>query len=347
MNDSVAPEVGKNSSDEARTARRWRFRFLGAALALTAWGLMGVLGGNEGFTDALFQPDYTIAFAPPGGPLAEAGFHAGDSVLSVEGIPVVELGMYSRWPRPLSRAPGESITMVVEREGERVSGEIVYRERSPGSRKMQFGGLLVGLSFLWFGVWALFVTPSPHALRFAVMGLALGIALPGPSLGSWNGIRDHLQVAGMVLWTLMMLRFFLFFPTPKRRGTGRIATSLLFAPWGVLLGCLVVELVFHPRFYHTFGPLYGLLMTGYAVLALAALIHTLAKTPRNEIRASGMGWVLGGVGIALGSILLWFVLALLPSLAIPGSNWLPVLIAAIPTGMALGVRKHAAQTPRR
>ena len=70
----------------------------------------------------------------------------------------------------------------------------------------------------------------------AIMGLAVGVALPGPNLGSWNGVRDHLQVAGMVLWTLMILRFFLFFPKPKRFGTGPVATAVGGAVVGVALG---------------------------------------------------------------------------------------------------------------
>ena len=110
--------------------------FLIAAVILTVGGFMGVFGNKAGYTDALFEPDYTIQYAPSDGPLAEAGFQSGDSVISVEGIPVVELGMYSRWPKSLARAPGESLTMTVERDGQRVTGEIIYRDRPPSSWKM-------------------------------------------------------------------------------------------------------------------------------------------------------------------------------------------------------------------
>jgi hypothetical protein len=313
---------------------------LSVAAILTVGGVVGVFGNSAGYTDALFEPDYTIFYAPPEGPLAEAGFQSGDSVISVEGIRVVELGMYSRWPKSLSRAPGESLTMVVEREGQMVTGEIVYRDPPPSSRKMQFGALLVFLSFLWAGVWAVLTFPSAHAARLAALGLAAGLAVPTPYMGSWNGLSEHVHMAAMVLWTLLLLRFFLFFPTPKRLAQAHLSTLFVYAPWVILLGCLVTELIFHPRFYHTFGWFGGLLMFSYFVLAVAALIHTWVKTPRDKMRVSGLGSVLTGVAVGVGGIILWAVDALvLQAFDIPGSNWAPVLFGVIPVGMALGVKK--------
>jgi hypothetical protein len=323
---------------------RRKTTFLTAAVILTLSGVAGVFGNNSGYTDALFEPDYTILRAPPDGPLAEAGFQPGDSVISVEGIPVVELGMYSRWPRSLARAPGESLSMTVERGGERVTGEIVYREPPPSSWKMQFGALLVFLSFLWAGVWVLLTIPSAHAARLAALGLAAGLVVPTPSMGSWNGIAEHVHMAAMVLWALLLLRFFLFFPKPKRIAQGHLTTFIIYAPWVLLLGCLVTELIFHPRFYNTFGWFTGLLMLTYVVLAVAALAHSWVKTPREEARASGLGRVLAGVAVGVGGVILWAVDALvLQGFDIPGSNWAPVLFGVIPIGMALGVKKAASR----
>ena len=322
--------------------------FLTAAVILTVGGFMGVFGNSAGYTDALFEPDYTIAYAPPEGPLAEAGFQSGDSVISVEGIPVAELGMYSRWPRSLSRAPGESLTMVVEREGQSVTGEIVYRDPPSSSRKMQFGSLVVFLSFLWAGVWAVLTIPSDHAARLAALGFAAGLAVPTPYMGSWNGLSEHVHMAAMMLWTLLLLRFFLFFPKPKRLAQAHVSTLLVYAPWVIFLGCLVTELIFHPRFYDTFGWYGGLLMFTYFVLAVAALIHTWVKTPRGEVRVSGLGSILAGVAVGVGGILLWALDALLlQGFDIPGSNWAPVLFGVIPVGMALGVRKATSREAAR
>jgi hypothetical protein len=117
---------------------------------------------------------------------------------------------------------------------------------------------------------------------------------------------------------------------------------MIFGAWGLLLFTLVLELVFHPRFYHTFGPLYGLLMFVYSVLAVAAFVHTLIRTPAVEKRVSGVNIILVGVVVALVPTMVaaidWMFLW---NFDIPGSNWFPLMLGAIPILMAVAVRKHA------
>lgn len=323
--------------------RRRKGVYLAAAVALTVIGFATLFGSPTGYTDALFEPDYTILHAPPEGVLAEAGFLPGDSVVSVEGIPIEALGMYSRWPRSLARAPGESLAMTVDRNGVRFTGRVVYREQPPGVGKLQLGGTLVFLAFLLSGVWAGLTVPSASAGHLASAGLAAGLAIPTPNMESWNGVKEHLHMAALVLWALLLLRFFLFFPKPKKMAGSRLITAVIFAPWIILLGTQLVELAFHPRFYHTFNGYTGILLFGYVLLAMVALIHSWAKTPRGEVRSSGMGWVLAGFGAGIGGVLLWAVDALLlQGVAIPGSNWAPMLFGLVPVGLALGVRRAGA-----
>ena len=325
-----------------QTIHRHRTIAVVATIAILAWSAAGFFDRlDDGRFDPLFEPDYTIQHARDGGTHALAGFQNGDSVISVEGIPVVDLGMYSRWPRSLSRQPGESLTLVVQRDGQLVSGDIVLREPSAGNSKLILGGTMILLAFVCGGLWALFSTHSVHAVRLAYIGLALGAAMPGPYLGSWDGLAAHLEVAALVTWTMLLLRFFLLFPEPKRVGQNRFASALIYGAWSLLLITLVVELIFHPRFYHTFGPLYGFLMLVYSVLAVSALVHTLVKTRRDEKRASGMRIIFMGVVIALvptaiaaiDRMFLW-------NFDIPGSNWFPLMLGAIPVTMAMAVRRH-------
>ncbi len=331
---------------EAHPPRANRWIFLVVAIVLTGLGLEGVFGNDLGYTNALFEPDYTISYVPADGPLAEAGFLAGDSVVSVEGIPVVELGMYSRWPHSLSRRPGESITMVVDRAGELVSGEVIYRQLPASSKKLQAGALVVLLAFLWAGVWALFSVQAsraiPHAKRLAFMGLAAGLSVQVPYAGSWNGLVEHVHMAAMVLWVLLLFRFFLFFPRPKKMALSHLTTLVIYLPWVALIVCLVVELVFHPRFYHSFGAFMGLLLFSFLILAVASFVHGWVKTPREEMGPSGMRPVLLGMAIGFGGILLWLGDEfLLQGFDIPGTAWAPVLMGVVPVGLALGVRRAA------
>jgi hypothetical protein len=326
---------------ELRWTTRVRPWALFVGVALTAWAAAGVVWAPVVSPEVLFEPDYTIRYVPAGGVLAEAGFQPGDSVVSVEGIPVSRLGMYSRWPRSLARRPGESITMVADRGGVRVSGEIRYRPAPPGAPSRLIVADVVGLVSVWLGIWSLLVAPSAHAARFAALGITFGFLLPGPDLGTVNGVRDDVQIAAVVLWALLFLRFFLFFPRRKVRLTGRWATAAMAGPWFVLVACLGLELAFHPRFYHTFGPLYGLLVTAYPLLALAAVIHTLVTTPREVIRASGMTVVLWGFGIGVVGVAGWIAAAAISGFSIPGAWLLPLTLVAIPIGMTVAVRRDA------
>ncbi len=325
-----------------RADRRLRFLLPAAALAVTAVSIAGLLrSARAGYTDALFEPDYTIRYAPPEGPLAQAGFREGDSVVAVEGIPVEELGMYSRWPRSLRRGPGESLKMTVLRQGRAVEGQVVYRQVPREVVRTQVAGAVVILSFLWSGLWAFLSVGTPAALRLALLGLALSLEVAGVPGGSWSGVVDHVQVAGGVLGTLLLARFFLRFPAPKRLAGSPFVTGALYGAWLLLLCCLAVELAFHPRFYHSFGGLIGVLMLGYLLLALGSAIHTAATTPRQELGDSGMGIILVGGGVAVALILVAAADWVIPAFAIPGSGWLALGSVLIPFSMALGVRKHA------
>jgi hypothetical protein len=330
-------------SFDAKSVARHRVIASTAVIAIVAWASAGFIDrSGRGRFDPLFEPNYAVLHAPEGGTLALAGFQPGDSVVSVEGIPVTELGMYSRWPRSLSRRPGEALTLEVERDGHLVSGDIVLREASSGNLALVVGGIVIALAFVAGGLWALFSTESVHGVRLAYIGLALGAGIPGPYLGTWDGFATHFQVAVLVLWTLLLLRFFLAFPEPKRAGESRLATALIYGGWAILLVCLALELTFHPRFYHTFGPLYGLLMLVYSTLALGALVHTFVKTPPLERRVTGMNIILVGVVVALVPTAISAIdRAFLWNAHVPGSNWFPLMLAVIPLSIATAVRKHA------
>ncbi|UCG85509.1 MAG: hypothetical protein JSW71_16465 [Gemmatimonadota bacterium] len=327
-----------------RSVSRRRVRLLlVVALALTLWAVAGFFQRLQyGYTGAIYSPNYVVEFVPPDGALDQAGFQAGDSVISVEGTPVERLGMYSRWPRSLNRRPGESLRLEVVRDGASVPLDLVYGELPRGIVSMRLGGMIVGLAFLWCGIWALLTTHTTSALALSRIGIAAALALSGPYLGSWDGVASHVAYASIVLWTALMLHFFITFPKPKRVGRSRVAVWLTFGPWILFIPLLVLELIFHPRFYHSIGGPGSLLMLVYTVLALAAAAHTAATTPRMELVQSGMGLILVGILVAVVSTLIWAIDSMfLRDFQIPGSSYFPLLILAIPVTMALGVRKQA------
>ena len=107
--------------------------------------------------------------------------------------------------------------MVVEREGEPLTLEIVYSPTPRSIINLRLGIAAIGLAFLVFCLWPIVMVRTPQALALAHIGLVAGVATfgMGPYLGTWDGVASHLQLASTALLAALLLRFFLEFPEPK------------------------------------------------------------------------------------------------------------------------------------
>ena len=124
-----------------------------AAVTVIAWGSAGFYQGlNSGFSGGLYDPEYMVPGVFPGSAAEKAGFRAGDRVVSVEGIPIEDLSMESRWPRSLAVKPGHSLRFVVERKSERIPINFTYDGPSRRAVNNRIGAVLTGLAFLLPGL---------------------------------------------------------------------------------------------------------------------------------------------------------------------------------------------------
>jgi hypothetical protein len=328
-----------NASMNLNTRRR-RWLVAAGAAALVAWGAAGLYqNAGLGFSGGLYTPDYTVSGIMRGSVAEKAGFEPGDHVISVEGIPVERLGMESRWPRSLVPRAGESRRFLVERKGGRVLLNVAYGPPSRAVLSLRIAPAIFGLAFLGIGLWTLFTVRSEHARALARMGFAaagsaaLGL---GPHLGWWNGVQGHVSLAAAVLLFALLLRFFLSFPQSKPVTHSRLATWAVYGPWIFMLVFLIVELIVHPVLYYKTGTVVFPLMLMYGVLALAAILHTLARTPRADLRASGMYLIFGG----LVALFVAVPAAVVTGVDIPASGY-ALAVTAVPLTMALAVRRQA------
>ena len=310
------------------------------AVLITAWGAIGLVAGlNSGFSGGLYDPSYRVVGLWPGGLADRSGFKDGDRVVSVEGRPVEELGMESRWPRALAPGIGESRRFVVEREGKQVALDVVFPPPSTEAANNRVRAGLVGLFFLGCGLWVFLTVDSRHARQLALIGLAAGVSAStglGPSLGSWSGVQGHVSTATSALLLILLLRFFVTFPASKAVGESRLAAWIVYGTWGCLVAFLLVELAVHPKLYYSTGEVAGPLTAVYVLLIAAAIVHTFWRGPAATLRASGMYWVLGGLLLAIAGMVV------MPMIVWGAWAWVQAVpILAVPLSMALAVRRHA------
>jgi hypothetical protein len=320
--------------------RRQRAWALTGALALVAWGSIGFYEGlHTGFSGGLYDTAYRVPEIGQQGLAARSGFRAGDRVISVEGRPVEQLGMESRWPRALVPRVGESRRFVVERGGNLVAIDVVFPAPFQAAVYNRIRAASIGLAFLGCGLWAFLTVPTGHARALAAIGLAAGIGAAcglGPNLGSWNGVQGHISTAADVLMFALLLRFFVTFPAPKAVSRSRVAAALVYGAWIGLLLFLSIEVLVHPALYYTTGTVASPLITAFVLLMFAAVIHTVVTSRRADLRASGMIWILAGLLVVIARTVVAIVVPL-DLLAWSDAVW----VLALPLSMTLAVNKHA------
>lgn len=332
-----------------RLAQRRGWGLCALSLVLVTWGSSGLYQGiHSGFTGGLYDPEYKVPGVYPGGLADRSGFKVGDRIISVDGTPVEQLGMESRWPRRMTTSIGQSRRFIVERGGERIPIDVVYPAPSAPAVNNRIGAFLGGIAFLACGLWAIRTAGTAPARTLAHAGVASGAAMAfglGPNLGSWNGVQDHVGTAASLLNWILMLRFFMLFPEPKRISHSRLAWGLIYGVWIGLIGFLVAELIVHPRLYYTTGSVTGPLMLFYGILILAAILHTFKKTSRSDLSQSGMYLILGGLLLTFALTLIAMAASLAFRLSLP--TWVSgLLFIPIPLTMALAVRRQARRHPR-
>ncbi len=307
------------------------------AALITAWGAIGLVEGlNSGFSGGLYDPSYRVPGVWPGGLADRSGFKAGDRVVSVEGRPVEQLGMESRWPRALLPGIGESRRFVVERDGQQIALDVVFPPPSTEAVGNRVRAGLIGLFFLGCGLWAFLTVDSPHARTLNQIGLTAGVGASaglGPNLGWWSGVQGHVSTAASALLLILLLRFFVTFPVSKAVSRSRLAAWIVYGAWGCLVAFLLVELAVHPALYYSTGTVASPLSSASLLLTVAAIVHTFWKGPAATLRASGMYWVLGGLLLAIAGM------AVTPMIAGGAWAWLQAVpVLAVPLSMALAVR---------
>jgi hypothetical protein len=235
----------------------------------------------------------------------------------------------------------------VERDGETLNLELRYAESPVNQRLTTYGGILIGVCFLVFGVWAYLAAPGRATALLAVLGLTFGPAFTiGPYFAS-AALRTAvgaITFAVILVGLAVLLHFLLVFPRAKQLLQRRNMMWVIYGPAAVV--ALVAVWVTALQSTATSESnailrlLFGLFEAAYFVIALIALIHSYVVASSQDRAAQGLNLLLVGSVAALGPLLLLVVVSLLaPQVVLPGAQYFFLTLVLIPVTFALAAVK--------
>ncbi len=322
------------------------------------WGIVGLFDmGNIPYAGYLTDPTNTVIRVDEGSPADAAGLAMGDRITSINGVSIEDTPALTRMPRA---AIGETRTLVVEQtETTTLAAEaaaastrdvaITYAGQPTRDMALGWGGFIIGLCFVGFGLLAYTRAPSRPSLLLALTGLCLGIAfLGGPYIASF-AVRTIVQTAVLFLILLgfaTLLHCLAEFPKAKAILQKPQMIKVLYAPAVLMALFFLWLIIFEPQGTSGLNAitnvLVGIFVVGYFGLALVALIHSFVKATTEERTTYGLNLMLAGLIIGLGPVTISSLIGIFaPSVVLPGVDFYFLTMVLIPITLALAVMRTA------
>ncbi|MFC1639311.1 PDZ domain-containing protein [Gemmatimonadota bacterium] len=335
---------------DASGLSRYKTPLAVVTVLILIWAVLGALDvRNQTYRGYVTDGNNTITGIDDGGPADLAGLEVGDYIGSIGGIAVEDV----RATAARGRATiGEVRTIEVERGGQVVSLDLRYVALTTNAALNYYGGIVVGILFLAFGVWAFLAAPNRATALLAALGISLSPALTvGPYFESAS-VRTAVGVVVFLVVTAgfaFLTHFLCVFPKKKRALERSNMIWVLYGP-AIAVGLLAVWLlVLQPAATSSvnvfFRALFGLFVVAYFGTSLIAMLHSYFKASSRDRAASGLNLLLVGAVIGLGpSIVISIVGLVAPQVVVPGAQFLPLGVGLLPVLFAIAaVRGSRAQ----
>jgi len=336
-----------------KEVRMYPQRWIVPAALLGLWGLWGLVDIGRTPSGGFDWGNSTVIAVEPGGPADQAGLKEGDRILTMGGIPVTDLTALRRQPRT---EIGETRMLVVERTDAATGAKttenigITYFGLPLHDRTVNIVAGLIGFAFLLSGLTVFLKTQSTPALLFALVGFGFAaMLLPSPYIGPYG-----LRIATMSVFFLAfltgfacLLHFLLVFPKRKKVMERRIVAWMIYLPVVLLVLMGIVNfLVVDLRVGSLRAPtavLLGLVLIGYVLLSLGALVHSFLTAGPGERAADGLNFMLAGVVVGVLPMTAMMVAGLAGARTdlLPGGDWIFLPLVLIPTSFAAALLKTA------
>lgn len=305
------------------------------------WGILGLVQARS-WGQAGYETEWgaRVVHVEPGGPADTSGLEKDDRILRVGGAPIK-----NPWVSPSRNRLGVGSVqrLQVDRKGETMLVDVTWGSLDSRMLRALVVDSLIALSFLGCGLWALLQTGARAGLLLAVFGLCYGLAnLKGPGPGFSEGAIAFARSNLSVFYTALLCYFLMTFPKSKGILRRPLADWIFFIPFLAFLIFGFVEWFSFPALLDKYVAAAMLTDLFYMILALAALIHSWVSSPRAERWESGLNWIALGLLVAFGPFILFGLIGMAaPGFTPPGQDYLPLLGALIPAGMAVAVVTRA------
>ena len=321
--------------------------FLGVGALIVLWGAIGAFDvGNLTFSGYQTDGNNTIVQITAGSPAEAAGLQVGDYIRSIGGISMEDTRALIAQPRP---EIGEERVVVVERGGETVEASLQY-SALPGNQKgVTYGATLIGLCYLFFGLWAFSSAPTRSTKLLALLGLCFAPAfVTGPYISSaaLRNLTGGIITTAIIIGFAVLLDFVVSYrsegPPNKRRIYGPAALVAL-----ITLAFVIFQPASTSGVNVFFRVMFGLFIAGYFGLALISIIRNFMRATPEERSADGLGLMLLGTLIGLLPVTISSIVGLVaPSVVLPGSQYYFLTLILIPITFALAaIRRAQAEAP--
>ena len=302
---------------------------------------------TDGVRWELRDDQVTAAEVETAGAGADAGLHAGDTLMSIDGQPpidplVVEIMLFNR-------DVGERVEYMVHGAGADILVPVIV-----GGRRVETGYYyylaFVGLAFLLVGIFALLRGSDSSSRRFFVLAIAFyllfTLSATTRDADPWNNVISWLDQIARAVVPGLFVYFALTFPRPKREFEAARSplTLAIFAP-GVLLFAINLLSRFASRWMglsavgadrlFQIGARGELLYFALAiVLGVATFAHTLrsSTSPAERMR---LKWLVGGLAVGfLPFLVIYLPMEMLGLEYVPLTNLSMIPLMLVPLSFA-------------
>lgn len=316
-----------------------------AGVLFIIWGVLGLMDAkNYTYSGYNTGDDYNVIKVEEGSPAQIAGLQLGDIIKSTGGIAVTDSKAINKRERAKI---GETRDIVVNRNGEELTLSLTYTTLKDTDSTNNTVGFIIGILFIFIGVYAQYKNKTALSLSFAVFAVCFGyLFMNGPYIssviiGSIVGIIS----TGFILFSFTALAIFMLKYPPENAFLSSKNKSLLHIPMLLLLAIITVITIMQPDGSGTLNLvmrlLFGVFIIFYFGLAVVTLIIKYMNASADERSSKGLNLMLIGTVVGLLPILLYFTInTIKPGLELPGNDYVFYTFAAIPIFFFLALEKQ-------